>query len=289
MSSFGNDVPHPRLELPWMHERVKIPKESLDEVKNRYSKQGKMARFAESLLSRVVRFLGMQKHPWIWYRIAMKIGHWYMKVVHRLEIRGKENIPEGPAIFYLLHNGDNDVIYFLTSFQEPVGVFTDVGNGYLADFLENVHGFVVRRGTREIMVEKMVRTILEKNAKFVIWPEGSPARDGHPKEPFSGIIRVYSTINARRDVIPFVPVLMRGSETYLHRGDRRKWKILVEFLKPVFFPRDWLKDPREGGKTTRQMINTLLLHLAKKIGYTSLKKNHALEYRRSRKGKPWRD
>ena len=227
------------------------------------------------------------RYRWIWYRFVMRIAHAYFKLVHRLEVRGLENIPEGGAIFYLLHNGDYDVMYFLSAFKEPTGVFTDVGDGFFADVLERFYGFVTRRGTRDVMVEKMVRAIATINRYFVIWPEGSPSRDAVPQEAFSGIIRVYATVNANADRIPFQPVLMRGSETILHGKTRKKWKILVEFLKPFYLPREWLKKPEDGGKNPRDMINALMLVLARKVGYTTLKKNYALERRRQAEGRPW--
>ncbi|MBD3185722.1 hypothetical protein GF325_02745 [Candidatus Bathyarchaeota archaeon] len=287
-SSFLSGIPHPDLES-WMHDRVEIPKESLADKRNRYRKQRhRMLKIMEPLFAKIITKMNIVKYKWIWYKVVMSMLHVYMRIVHRLKIRGRRHIPENGAIMYLLHNGDYDVIYFLSAFKEPIGVFTDVGNGFFADFLETVYGFVVRRGTRDVMLEKMVRTILKKNRYFAIWPEGSPSKDGHPKEPFSGVIRVYATLNAMRDVIPFQPVLMRGTETYQYKGDRRKRKILVEFMKPFFLPRAWLKPPREGGKTPREMINQVMLHLAKKVGYTTLKKNHALERRRRMKGKPWR-
>lgn len=230
----------------------------------------------------------MIKHRWIWWKIFMGFTHVYMRLIHRMKIRGKKHIPERGAIFYLLHNGDNDVIYFLSAFRKPIGVFTAIGNGIFADLMEHIYGWVPRRGTREVMVEKMIRSILKKNRYFVMWPEGTPSRDGVPMEAFSGIARVYGTLNAHKNIIPFQPVLMRGSETYLHRNDNRKWKILVEYLKPFYLPRDWLQPPEKGGKTPREIINAVMLVLAKKAGYEKLKKNPRLEWRRKLKGRPWK-
>ena len=234
-----------------------------------------------------MKLVHLPKYRWIWYRVVMRTVHVYLKFVHRLEVRGLENVPKGGSICFLLHNGDYDVMYFLGAFKEPTGVFTDVGDGFFADFLECFYGFVTRRGTRNVMVEKMIRAITTINRYFVIWPEGTPSRDAVPQEAFSGIIRVYATVNANQDRIPFQPVLMRGSETILHKNSRRKWKILVEFLKPFYIPRDWLKPPEEGGKNPRDMINAVMLVLARKVGFTTLRKNYALERRRQAEGRPW--
>ncbi|HME53839.1 MAG TPA: 1-acyl-sn-glycerol-3-phosphate acyltransferase [Candidatus Lokiarchaeia archaeon] len=281
-------LPHPELRS-WMHERIPLPIESRENRERRYARLEGEERITHLLLTRFMKVVHLPKYRWIWYRFMMRVANVYFKLVHRLEVRGLENIPKNGSIFYLLHNGDYDVIYFLGAFKEPTGVFTDVGNGFFADFLERFYGFVTRRGTRDVMVEKMIRAITTINRYFVIWPEGSPSRDAVPMEAFSGIIRVYSTINVDKDRIPFQPVLMRGSETILHKNSRRKWKILVEFLKPFYIPREWLKKPEEGGKTPREIINALMLVLARKVGFTTLKKNFALERRRQAEGRPWRE
>ncbi|MHA1791590.1 MAG: hypothetical protein ACTSVI_03030 [Promethearchaeota archaeon] len=285
--SFRSGIPRPDL-VSWMHERVEIKKETSQERNQRYARQPRYLKIVDSILSRIVKRLKLCKNAKIAYKIAMNLAHVYLKITHDLKIRGKENIPKSGSIMFLLHNGDKDVEYFISAFKEPVGIFTDVGNGFIADFLERCMGFVTRRGTRDQMVEKMIRTILFRNRYFAIWPEGSPARDGHPKEPFSGIVRVYATLNSKKNIIPFQPVLMRGTETYLYKGDKRFQKILVEFLKPFFIPRQWLQKPEDGGKTPRFIINKVMLALAKKIGYSTLKKNHALELRRRSGGNPWK-
>ncbi len=286
-SSYSESIPRKDLCLPWFHDRVTIPRETIEERANRYNKEHRIIKKIFPFFSRFMWRFHVIRHRWVWYKVIMHALHRYMRLVHRLEVRGRENIPRDGAIFYLLHNGDNDVIYFLSAFKDPVGVFTAIGNGFFADFMEHVYGWVARRGTANVMVEKMARAILKKNHYFVMWPEGSPSRDGHPMEAFSGIVRVYATLNAKRDLVPFVPVLMRGSETYQHHKDKRKWKILVEFLHPIFLPRAWLAEPRNGGKTARETMDKLMLVLARKVGYSSLRKNHALEWRRRSGGRPW--
>nr|MDO8115023.1 hypothetical protein [Candidatus Sigynarchaeota archaeon] len=181
----ASEIPFPRLRS-WMHVRIPLPVESKEDREHRYARQHHPEGFIHSLLTRFLKAFHVPRHRWIWYRAVMGFVHVYLRVVHRLEIRGTENISKNGAIFYLLHNGDNDVMYFLGAFKEPVGVFTDVGNGFFADFLERIYNFVTRRGTRDVMVEKMIRAIQQKNKYFVMWPEGSPSRDARPMQAFSG-------------------------------------------------------------------------------------------------------
>jgi 1-acyl-sn-glycerol-3-phosphate acyltransferase len=290
LASRWNDgeVPFPWLKS-WMHERIPIPADQPESKGKKKWHHHETLEFIQSLLTRLAKRTHLLRHRWIAYRIVMGAVYGYMKVFHRLEVRGEENIPRTGGIFYLLHNGDEDVINFLGAFKKPIGVFTDIGTGFFPDFMERFFGFVTRRGTRDVMVEKMIRTIWQKNKDFVMWPEGSPSRDGHPMYAFSGIIRVYSTLNATKDRIPFVPVLMRGTEIYRNKNTRKLQKHLVEYLKPIYIPRSWLQKPEEGGKTPREIINAIMLVLARTVGFTTLKKNYALERRRQSEGRPWRE
>ncbi|MEX2727846.1 MAG: lysophospholipid acyltransferase family protein [Candidatus Sigynarchaeum springense] len=281
-------VPFPWLNS-WMHQRIPLQENIKGTTERKHGHHHEGLHLAESLLTRFVKRTHLLRHRWVTYRIVMGVVHVYMRIFHRLQIRGEENIPKGGAIFYLLHNGDNDVIIFLGAFKKPIGVFTDIGTGLFPDFMERFFGFVTRRGTREVMVEKMIRTIWQKNKYFVIWPEGTPSRDGRPQQGFSGIVRVYATLNARKDIIPFVPVLARGGEIFRNKNSRRLQKYLVEYLKPIYIPRGWLAKPEDGGKTPREIIDALMLVLARKVGYTTLKQNYALERRRHAGGRPWRE
>jgi 1-acyl-sn-glycerol-3-phosphate acyltransferase len=279
-------VPFPWLKS-WMHERIPIPSGSPETREKKHGHHHDEMQLVLSLLTRFLKRSHLLQHRWIAYRIVMGTMHVYMKVFHRLEVRGEENIPKRGGIFYLLHNGDSDVFNFLSAFKKPIGVFTDIGTGFFPDLMERFFGFVTRQGTRDVMVEKMIRTIWQKNKDFVMWPEGSPSRDGRPMEAFSGVVRVYATLNVKRDIIPFVPVLFRGGELFRNKDPRKLQKYLVEYLKPIYIPRDWLKKSEEGSKSPREIINALMLVLARKVGYNALKKNYALERRRQSEGRPW--
>lgn len=306
-SSFGKGIPFPHLKS-WMHERVEIPEETLDEREARYQRQHKGLRLISSMFSRFLKRTKLMRIKWTLYRLIIGVfARGWARIAHRLEVKGREKVPESGAILYMLHTSNNDVINGLTLFKEPISPFTAIGNGYFADLMEHFFGFISRRGKGKVLIEKMIRTLLLKNRYMIIWPEGRPEYEGKPIEPFSGIVRVYAVINSQKDLIPFQPVILHGGENYWRRGRRRhrkhgnpgkrkrrkkkdtrprKW--VAHFYDPFFLPRDWLKSPDEGGKTPREIINYLMLKLAKKFGFTKLEKNRALEWRRSAKGKPWK-
>ncbi|MHA1730325.1 MAG: lysophospholipid acyltransferase family protein [Promethearchaeota archaeon] len=284
-------IPFPKLSS-WMHERVHLPAESREECRIRHARQEWEMKLADRILGPFLRWFSSASgtKKWALYRVCMGVAYLFFRAHNRLEVRGIENIPKS-AIFVANHRGEQDVVIFMAAFysakRQPVGVFTAVGDGLIADTLEEALGFVPRRGVSVTMVEKMVRAVLKRNRYFAIWPEGTASPDGRLMHGFSGIVRAYSVLNSRRDVVPFVPVMMRGNESYWWGERRRPKKVLVEFLKPVFVPRGWLRRPSEGGKTPREIIDALMLLLARKLGQVKLEVNPLLERRRKGGGKPW--
>ena len=111
-------------------------------------------------------------------------------------------------------------------------------------------------------------------------------------EGFSGIIKVYAAVNSKRDRVPFVPIMIRGAEYYWH-WQKSKTKvhktrdIILDIYKPLYLPREWLKPIEEGGKTPREMVNWLMMFLARKKGQEKLYPNGALERRRKSNDRQW--
>ncbi len=290
----SNDVPYPQL-TSWMHTRIAVPPIKSSDLQERYAKQYHSTQFEDALVSRVVKWMHMGNPRILWglYPVFMGLVRMFFRVTNRLTVRGQDNIPPGGAILYSNHRGGKDVIVLLASAGRPVAVFTDIDDGWIADAFERFLGFVPRRGLAPAMVEKMVQSLLLKNRYFAMWPEGTPTRRGKIMQGFSSIAKVYAVINSKRDVIPFVPVLTRGTEEISkfrrkHGSHNKRFrKILVEYLKPVFIPRAWLRTPDEGGKTPREIIDALMMLLARKLGQDHLEKNPRLEERRTRPGTPW--
>ena len=217
------------------------------------------------------------------YFMLMKILYVYFRVAYAMEVEGRVNIPEGGAIFLVNHQSMLDGYLFLAAFQKPVAVFGEVGNKPINALLVRFLHWVPRRGTRESMVDKMVNVILYRNRYFAIWPEGTLERGAGQMHGFSSIVRVYTIVNCDTDRIPFVPVYMESDPAA--RGAR---KIRIEFLPKIYIPRSWLKVPAQGGKSPREIIDTVLLVLARHRGQLHLSHNPVLERRRKTYGTSWK-
>ena len=176
--------------------------------KARYAATRPPDRLIEGLASRLFRMIYhfLNRNVWGIYRIVMAIEWWFYRAINHIQVRGRENIPKNGAFLIMNHIGSKDVEIIMSMFKRPLSVFTDIGEGWFADMMENVFSFVPRAGISEVMIEKMIRVLLTKNRYLAMWPEGSPSHQFLPNrndpavmEGFSGIIKVYAAVNAKRD------------------------------------------------------------------------------------------
>ena len=291
-----NKIPYPNLQS-YTHKRTAIPKKQWKDILERYYSQSKEVQMIESMLTRFFKKTKLlhSKIKWAFFKIVIKIIRIFYKIYHRMEIQGTENIPKGGPIFYINHPKKIDVVMsFLGAFGKPVGAFTDVGEGISADILE-MFGFVPRLGHGKHMVEKMIRQILLQNRYFVIWPEGTPDKGVGIMQGFSGIVRVYATINSEKNIIPFCPVITQISYPKIpkKKGIKRKLlknvppKIIYRYLEPFFIKREWLKPPEKGGKTRRKIMDFMMRKIARKFGQKKLGPNPVLNRRKKNFHKAW--
>jgi hypothetical protein len=314
-------IPYPHLKS-YMHQRVPLSPRGYKICLERWKKSPKGVQFAESLISRLLKWSNLFKgnRKWAMLRVIRAWIYWYYRIIHSTEIVGFDRIPTTGAIFYINHlNITNVVIPFLGIIRRPLGFFTAMGDSLFSDLAESI-GVVPRRGVNTDMVERMVRNLLLRNRYFATWPEGTVHHDNKIMQGFSGIIKVYSVVNADRNRIPFVPVVHQVSP-YLHRipkwlqearkqkkagqklqikwtkWRRLQWKMskregLVKhrftFLDPIYIPREWLQPPTNGGKTAREMMDYLMVIIARKLGQHTLEPNHLLDHRRANGATLWR-
>ncbi|MHA1341111.1 MAG: 1-acyl-sn-glycerol-3-phosphate acyltransferase [Promethearchaeota archaeon] len=278
----NDEIPFPHLQS-WMYKRIPIKKETYSEFLERYKKMHPAEKIAASVLGRLIKWSKIDKSikKWVIYKLVMFILYKFYRIRNKIKIIGKEKIPKKAAIFIINHIKGIDVVSpFLAVFRKPCGVFTEVGNGFIADFLEKMYGFVCRRGTSSQMIEKMIRSIYKTNSFFAMWPEGTLERQNKVMQGFSGIVKVYATLNSKKNIIPFVPIYMAEANEHS--------QIVFKVLDPLFIPRDWLKPPEQGGKTPREIIDYLMMMLARVKGQKELAINPVLERRRKMAGKPWK-
>lgn len=274
-------IPFSNLES-WMHKRIEIPKETKSEFLERWNHMHSIEKIIANILGRYVKrsILIKSSARWHIYKLAMKVIRLFYKIRNDIEIVGTERIPKKGGIFVLNHIVGQDVVVpFIGLMDEPISVFTSMGSGYFSDLMEVGFGWVARRKTGEIMIEKMIRSLLLKNKYIAMWPEGTLERQGEIMQGFSGIVKVYATINTQKNILPFIPIYMNESHG--------REKIFFKVLKPFFIPREWLRHPEEGGKTSREIIDYVMMKFAQIRRQKKLGINRLLEQRKRKGSKPW--
>jgi hypothetical protein len=156
------------------------------------------------------------------------------------------------------------------------------GNGWFSDVMDKFFGLIAfkEHESRQIKVEKMIRVILTKTPFFVIAPEGLVGRDDVVRQGFSSVIDLYATINSQSDRLPFLPVLIRGGQLYRSAKPNTN-PIDIHFYPPFFLPREWLKRPEDGGKSAREMVDYIMMVLARKMGQKTLAPNPRLDWQKA--------
>jgi 1-acyl-sn-glycerol-3-phosphate acyltransferase len=279
-------IPYPQFKS-YMHQRIALPQESKEQRLLRYKNQEPPLPLFEGIVAKLLNFLNILKpgRRWAFHRIAMRILNIFFGILNRREVHGRENIPKQGAIFISNHNNMEVVVPFIAMFRKPIGVFTDMGDTLFTDIAE-LFGFVTRVGVAPVMIEKMIRQMF-RNRYFVMWPEGTPDKGHGVMTGFSGIVRVYATINYNKDRVPFVPVVTRDIDPIWKGKPHGPKKVIYDILKPVFVPRKWLLPPEEGGKSQREIIDALMSIIAHKRGQKELWPNPSVNHRRKHPQREW--
>ncbi|HMF34253.1 MAG TPA: 1-acyl-sn-glycerol-3-phosphate acyltransferase [Candidatus Lokiarchaeia archaeon] len=273
-------IPHPEY-ASWMHERIPLQVEAPEDRAARWQRQPRLPLALDAVVSRFVKHAGLfhAHRKWVFYAAVLKFFAAYLRIFNRKRVYGRANVPRRGAIIYVNHISSFDPFVLFTSMPKPFcGSLMSWGNGWFADAIDRAYGLVAFKGgdSRAVKVEKMVRSILLKNTFFAIAPEGFVAREFVVHQGFSSIAEVYATVNALRDAIPLLPVLIRGGEPYRSIKPNTS-PIDIHFFPPFFLPRAWLQRPEEGGKTPREITDYVMRRLARCAGQETFVPNPRLE------------
>ena len=198
----------------------------------------------------------------------------YFRIFNRLKVFGKLNIPKQGCIFYVNHPGTHDPLIMMSAIPFQIGMLIAWGQSWLFDFIEKYYGILsLRNYPANIQVERMVRNICLKNPYFAIWPEGHPNGKQCVEKGFNSIVKVYTTINSKKNLIPFVPVLLRGSHVYFKDKKIHPYPIEVHILPPFFINRNWFAPNSPEYKSPREIIDYLMDILARANGQKSCEEN----------------
>lgn len=160
----------------------------------------------------------------------------------RIEVRGRERVPEGPVLYAAKHQSAWDTVALITLCDFPAVVLKRelTWIPFYGWYILRLHMIPVNRAAGAKALKDMVRTARAEAAKghsVLIFPQGTRVAVGD-KVPYQpGVAALYGQLG-----LPCVPVALNSGQVWPRRTFlRRPGTIVVEFLAPV--PPGLRRDP----------------------------------------------
>jgi long-chain acyl-CoA synthetase len=174
----------------------------------------------------------------------------------KYEVKGLENIPQGPCFFAPNHQSKLDAFLVLSYLDKEVLRDTysyakkDHVNGPIRRYLASRTNIIVMDLTNDLKysIQKMAE-VVKQGKKILIFPEGTRTKTGE----MGDFKKTYAILSAELN-IPVVPIAISGAYKAMSSGQKRikrGEKITVEFL-PAVYPEN-LK-PEELNEIVKERI-----------------------------------
>ncbi len=180
--------------------------------------------------------------PKLSFKIALAFFKAFFKVLTRLEIKGRENLPpEGPIIAVCNHLNLIDPVLHIISIAPRDSIFMAKEELFFywpiplfRILMDIAEAYPVRRrgtpGERKQAI-KYAKDVLAKGLVFGIYPEGTRSKLGFLKEAYTGCALI-----AVDTGVPLIPVSIRGTEKLKGMGWLTRPKVIITFGKPFTLP-----------------------------------------------------
>jgi 1-acyl-sn-glycerol-3-phosphate acyltransferase len=150
------------------------------------------------------------------------------------QVRGRENIPDGPAIIASKHQSAWDTSIFHGVLSDPVYVLKKelTSIPFWGWSARKCEALVVDRAGGASALKELVRgtrASIEKGRQVIIFPEGTRTVPGQRNPYFPGIAAMYAQAKA-----PVVPVAVNSGLFWGRRSFvKNSGVITIEFLPPI--------------------------------------------------------
>ena len=165
----------------------------------------------------------------MWYRFVQFIFSILFRIVYRLKVIGRENIPKtGPVVIACNHVSLLDPPMVGTASSRPVHFMakSELFVPILGPLYKSLGAFPVHRGAGDAHAIRTALTILKHREVLGIFPEGTRSKDGRLGKAQPGALAI--ALKGRAAV---VPTCILGSDL---KRRRSFWpKITVVFGKPM--------------------------------------------------------
>jgi 1-acyl-sn-glycerol-3-phosphate acyltransferase len=185
--------------------------------------------------------------PRSWAMVALKVHSnfelWLLRAIvgTKIEVRGRENIPQGPCLVASKHQSAWETFALIPLFRDPAllmkrELFFIPFHGW---FSRKFQMIPVDRDKGPSALRRMLREAkkrIDDGREIIIFPEGTRRPPGAPPDYKTGIVLLYDALG-----VPCLPVALNSGLFWPRRSAiRRPGTIVVEILKPVLpgLPRD---------------------------------------------------
>ncbi|MFI3227975.1 MAG: lysophospholipid acyltransferase family protein [Clostridia bacterium] len=154
----------------------------------------------------------MRYMPWF-QNVAKVVVSTLYKIIYRIEITGREHIPEGGCLVCGNHPGANDPLFVLTALgykyeMSSMGKKELYDKKWLAPILIALGTFPVDRGNTDIKAIKQCFRDIKDGKKFILFPEGTRTKNSGKKAKAGvGLIAI-------KMGCPILPVYIDGSPKF---------------------------------------------------------------------------
>ena len=138
------------------------------------------------------------------YNFAVFVVRWFCRLIFRIKINGKENVPEsGPLIFCANHTSNWDAAFTLCFFPRPIRFMAkeEIFTWFFVKTMAKCAGaFPVKRGNADLKAMKTALSILKNNEVLGIFPEGTRMKEEDAANAKAGI--ALFAYQAKADILP---------------------------------------------------------------------------------------
>jgi len=155
-----------------------------------------------------------------------KIPYCVFKLLYPSKIYGKENIPEGTAVFVCNHFSALDCGFVLKAYPKDIYFLAKkelFEKKICAKFLKSYGGLPIDRDNPDMRTLIAPIKVLKEGHKLAIFPEGTRNRTEEELLKFkTGTVRIASKTNSK-----IVPFAIRGQYKVFRKG------LEIEFEEPI--------------------------------------------------------
>jgi 1-acyl-sn-glycerol-3-phosphate acyltransferase len=178
--------------------------------------------------------------PRSWAMVALKVHSnfelWLLRAIvgTKIEVRGRENIPQGPCLVASKHQSAWETFALIPLFRDPAllmkrELFFIPFHGW---FSRKFQMIPVDRDKGPSALRRMLREAkkrIDDGREIIIFPEGTRRPPGAPPDYKTGIVLLYDALG-----VPCLPVALNSGLFWPRRSAIRcPGTIVVEILKPI--------------------------------------------------------